>query len=198
MRLALEMTNVLVMFQFMFPAQPARLGSKTNLFLAFLPPPDMWPVITGLCRVLQRAHGLHGHVMRGDRLHVTLAGVADPLRTREKMIADVVAIAGSVRRAAVSLRFDQTQSFSSGNRYPLVLGGGRPAPAREFRHMLAGRLRRAGIAVDRSFTPHVTMLWADRRVGDHPIAPIEWTADELVLVESGHGRHVHLARWALG
>jgi 2'-5' RNA ligase len=182
----------------MLPLEARSAGGKGKLFFAVLPSLEAQAIIAGLCGVLQRAHGLHGHVMSKDRLHVTLVRVADPLRTRGETIADAVAVAANIGHAAVPVSFDQTQSFRSDNRYPLVLSGGCPAPVRDFRHMLAERLRRAGFAVDPGFTPHVTMLWADRRVCDYPIAPIEWIAHEFVLVESGHGRHVHLARWALG
>jgi 2'-5' RNA ligase len=182
----------------MLPSPGTASVTRTTLFLAFLPTAEIQRTITGLCDVLRRAHRLHGHVMPADRLHMTLMPVFDPLRSRQDMIADLAEIAADIRHDPVPLAFDTAISFRSGDRYPLVLAGGRPAPASDFRRMLAGRLRREGFAVDPGFTAHVTMLWADRRVADYPIAPIAWRAHELVLVESARGRHVHLARWALG
>jgi 2'-5' RNA ligase len=182
----------------MFPMRDAwPLAGETNLFFAFLPPPDVQPVITGLCAVKQRAHGLRGHVMDADRLHVTVTCVHDPERTRQQTLTDATAVADRLRHAAVPLSFDRTQSFAGGDRFPLVLSGGENPAAYGFQRRLAGRLRRAGFDVDHRFTPHVTMLWADRPVGAYPIAPITWMAREFVLVESARGRHVHLGRWAL-
>jgi RNA 2',3'-cyclic 3'-phosphodiesterase len=46
------------------------------------------------------------------------------------------------------------------------------------------------------FTPHVTLLYAERSVEAYPIEPVWWTVNEFVLIQSMH-RHVHLARWPL-
>jgi 2'-5' RNA ligase len=48
----------------------------------------------------------------------------------------------------------------------------------------------------REFTPHVTMLYAERRVEECPIEPIRWMVNEFVLIHSRNG-HTHLARWPL-
>ena len=48
----------------------------------------------------------------------------------------------------------------------------------------------------KAFMPHVTLLYAERSVEEHPIEPIRWTVNEFVLIHSMHG-HVHLARWPL-
>ena len=59
---------------------------------------------------------------------------------------------------------------------------------------------REGFAVTRSFTPHVTMLWADCCVGEeYPVAPIAWTVRDFVLTAriQGYSRHIEVARWPL-
>jgi RNA 2',3'-cyclic 3'-phosphodiesterase len=48
----------------------------------------------------------------------------------------------------------------------------------------------------KEFTPHITLLYAERNVEEHPIEPIGWTVNEFVLIHSMRG-HVHLARWPL-
>ena len=48
----------------------------------------------------------------------------------------------------------------------------------------------------KDFTPHVTLLYAERNVEEHPIEPIGWTVSEFVLIHSMRG-HVHLGRWPL-
>ena len=58
---------------------------------------------------------------------------------------------------------------------------------------------RGGFAVPHSYTPHVTLLWADRSVEEYPIAPIAWDVREfsLVLSVQGWSRHIDVARWSL-
>ena len=60
-------------------------------------------------------------------------------------------------------------------------------------------MMRAGFTVERSFTPHLTLLWADRCVEAYPIAPITWTVRDFVLVLSlpGQSRHIHVGHWQL-
>jgi RNA 2',3'-cyclic 3'-phosphodiesterase len=50
------------------------------------------------------------------------------------------------------------------------------------------------------YTPHMTLLYGDRFVTDHPVEPVGWTVHEFVLVNSllGRSRYLALARFALG
>jgi 2'-5' RNA ligase len=48
----------------------------------------------------------------------------------------------------------------------------------------------------REFTPHVTLLYAEREVEENPIEAIRWTVNDFVLVQSLRG-HRFLARWPL-
>jgi 2'-5' RNA ligase len=68
-----------------------------------------------------------------------------------------------------------------------------------FQQALGAAMLRAGLRPDRSFTPHVTLLYDDALVTETPIEPIRWTVGELVLVHSllGQTRHIPLARWPL-
>jgi RNA 2',3'-cyclic 3'-phosphodiesterase len=47
--------------------------------------------------------------------------------------------------------------------------------------------------------PHVTLMYADRRVDSEAIAPIGWTVTEFVLVHSllGRSQYLALGRWPL-
>ena len=58
-------------------------------------------------------------------------------------------------------------------------------------------MQRAGFAVSSGFTPHMTLMWADRRVEDYPIAPITWQVRDFELVLSADGDHIQLGRWPL-
>jgi 2'-5' RNA ligase len=69
---------------------------------------------------------------------------------------------------------------------------------RSFRRTLGVAMARKGFRylAKKDFTPHITLLYAERDVEEHPIEPIYWTVNEFVLIHSMHG-HVHLARWPL-
>ena len=50
------------------------------------------------------------------------------------------------------------------------------------------------------YTPHLTLLYGDRFVADHPVEPVGWTVHEFVLVHSllGRSRYLLVARFPLG
>jgi len=178
---------------------PAPAG--INLFFALRPPDAMRPRLEALGDTLKRAHRLRGRAITGNRLHNTLA----PLPAQENALKAIIARArragDRVRHAAFPVRYEWTGSFrNTGGAHPLALQGGDGLnPLREFRRLLAGELRREGFHQPEGFTPHVTLLWADRRVDDHPIAPLQWTAPDFTLVASlvGQARHIALASWPL-
>lgn len=61
---------------------------------------------------------------------------------------------------------------------------------------------KAGLAkqVEKTFTPHTTLLYDGQRIESQAIDPVGWTAREFVLVHSElkKTRHNILARWPLG
>lgn len=174
---------------------------SVNLFFAILPPDGVRTVIAGLGGHLQRTHRLQGRLITSDCLHNTLASVHDEHGALQDSIARARSIAARIRYAPFPVRFDQTQSFRQrSGRHPFVLSGGEGlAPLMAFRQMLASQMRADGFEVSRSYTPHLTLLWADRCVGDYPVYPICWTAEDFVLVLSrvGQSQHTHLGRWPL-
>ncbi|HVW72217.1 MAG TPA: 2'-5' RNA ligase family protein [Rhizomicrobium sp.] len=178
---------------------PARVPVK--LFFAVRPDDEASMAIQSLGARLKSAHRLRGRVIAPQRLHNTLAAVHDSGAISEN-IARAKAIGDRLRHRGFAVRFDWTGSFQGHDRgHPFVLRGGEGLePLSEFRATLRIQMQRAGFAVDQSFTPHVTLLWADRCVEDYPVAPICWTVREFVLVASlqGHSRHIDIARWTLG
>lgn len=175
-------------------------GAPANLFFALKPPDTLCPVIEGLGARLQRAHRLRGSRIARERLHNTLAPVLD----RRGRLADTITraqkVGARIKAQPFSVRFEWSGSFDvGGGRYPLVLRGGL-APLIDFQRELRAQMLRAGFIVRSSYTPHITLLWADRRVEEYPIAPIEWTVTDFVLVASlvGHACHIPIECWRLG
>jgi RNA 2',3'-cyclic 3'-phosphodiesterase len=168
-----------------------------RLFLAALPDADASKRIHRLAQVLKKAHRFSGRPIDPWHLHVSLFFLGEPC-------ADVVRIASEaaaeVRVEPFEIWFDRSASFQGrpGN-WPFVLVGDEGAvELRALRRVLGAALARRGMKrlARREFTPHVTMLYADRRVEEYPIEPIRWMVNEFVLVHSDIG-HRHLARWPL-
>jgi len=172
-----------------------------HLFFAVLPPETTCPTIGTLGSNLQRAHGLHGTRIAMERLHMTVA----PIYPMRGSLADTVArarsVAAGIQYGRFPICFEWSESFPlRRNRHPLVLRGDQGLqPMTGLRQEIRAQMMRAGFTVERSFTPHLTLLWADRCVEAYPIAPITWTVRDFVLVLSlpGQSRHIHVGHWQL-
>jgi 2'-5' RNA ligase len=176
---------------------PGRVPVK--LFFAIRPDVEAGAAIEKLGVTLKTAHRLRGRPIARERLHNSLAAVHDTGGVREN-IARARAIGDRLWHRRFCVRFDWTGSFRGNHGHPFVLRGDEGlGPLSEFRQDLRARMLRAGFGVERGFTPHVTLLWADRCVEDYPIAPITWTVREFVLTLSvqGYSRHIDVARWPL-
>jgi 2'-5' RNA ligase len=178
---------------------PGRI--PTCLFFAVLPPDPARPAIEKLGACLQRAHRLRGAAIARERLHNTLAPVHDNRFALEKNIERAKRLGADMRHPPFAVRFDWTGSFRGGSHgHPLVLRGDEGLRSlTAFRQSLRERMLRAGFMVPQSYTPHVTLLWADRCVEEYPIAPIGWLVRDFALVLSlqGLGYHIPVARWSL-
>jgi 2'-5' RNA ligase len=171
-----------------------------NLFFAALPPPEARPVIAALGRRLQKAHGLRGALIDEGRLHVTLASAQAPQLSLQEAIWRAQTLAMEIRATPLPARFDVAGSFRGKDRYPFVLRGRGMTQLAGFRDYLRQAMQSAGFAVSSSYTPHITLLWADRCVEEeYPVAPICWQVSDFVLVMSvvGDSEHIQLGRWSL-
>lgn len=153
--------------------------------------------IAALGQGLIRAHGLKGHVMDAGRLHLTLAAAWAQNLSLQEAIWRAQMLAAEIRGPACSVCFDVAGSFRNPDRYPFVLRGEGMAQLAEFRARLRRRMQSAGFAVASGFAPHMTLIWADRRIEDHPVAPISWPVEEFELILSADGDHIQLGRWPI-
>jgi len=172
-----------------------------QLFFALVPPHDTSTAIERLGLSLQQAHHLRGQRIGRDRLHVTLAPVHDTHGSLTEIVARARSVGTRFRHPPFPLQFEWSESFRLQQRdHPLVLRGDAGVqPLMKFRQHLCATILRAGFAVPSSYTPHITLLWADRPVEAHPIAPIGWPVRDFALVLSlvGQSRHIHVGRWPL-
>lgn len=162
-------------------------------FLAFRPPQHLVGTIAAM-----RDHCAPASPVSDTRLHVTAQGIA-ALDDRNPEIASALdMVLRDHGLPACWLAFDQLRSNAVAA--TLQIGGGRD-PLRDFRAALVRRAGAHGLQLPyrRNRRPHITLAYGPLWQGSAPIAPICWLADELVLIESWQGRHIHrlLRRWRL-
>lgn len=74
---------------------------------------------------------------------------------------------------------------------------GQRAPG-SLQRALATRIARCGIPLpDYAFSLHLNLAYGGTSVRRVAIPPIAWPVDEILLIESGSGRHIDHGRWQL-
>ena len=173
-----------------------------NHLLSFLPYAVARDEAYALSPCLRAARRMRGNLIRPGHLRVTLC----PLRCGRAELDDILSrledLIADVALRPVRIRFDIACSFwVRPENHPFVLKAYHGTEARiDLQHGLSERLVRAGLCESgRSYTPHMTLIWADRQVEECPVLPISWIASEIVLVRSHVGltRHEHVSRWPL-
>lgn len=168
-----------------------------RLFLAAVPDAAAAAGIHRLACALKHAHKFDCKVIEPERLHVSLFFLGELSQQILRIAAEAAA---EVRVPPFEVSFDRSVSFCGkiGNRPLVLMGDDGLDRLKSFRRTLGIALARKGLRylARKDFTPHVTLLYADRNVEEHPVVPIRWTVNEFVLIHSMHG-HVHLARWPL-
>jgi 2'-5' RNA ligase len=176
----------------------SRNASEGRLFLAALPDVVTAARIHRLAATLKRAHGLTGKLIAPERLHVSLFFIG---ALHEDLKCGPREAIGTIRMPSFKVCFDLTASFGGrpGSKPFVLWGGDGLSELKSFRRGLAIELTRGGLKryANTNFEPHITLLYDDRCVDEHPLAePISWTVNEIVLIQSRNG-HTHLARWRL-
>jgi 2'-5' RNA ligase len=172
-----------------------------RLFFALRPDAETTARIVVLREDLGRARGFSGTLLKPDHLHVSLMFLGSWDAMPERVLARACEGAARVNARPVRVTFDRAGSFESkeGN-FPFVLRSD-DAALLALHASLAQALtaEKLGTLVRAAFTPHMTLLYDRRFTEETPIAPITWTAREIVLVHSLYGRntHKHLASWPL-
>ncbi|HMJ44641.1 MAG TPA: 2'-5' RNA ligase family protein, partial [Pseudolabrys sp.] len=108
--------------------------------------------------------------------------------------------AAEVRAPPFEVLFDRSVTFRGkpGNQPFVLTGDDGLDRLKSFRRTIGVAMSSKGLRylAKKEFTPHITLLYAERNVEEHRIEPIGWTVNEFVLIHSMRG-HVHLARWPL-
>jgi 2'-5' RNA ligase len=172
-------------------------SSSGRLFFAVVPDADAAARIRRLARALKQAHKFDRAIIEPERLHVSLFFLGE---LSEHIVRIAYEAAAQVRAQPFEVRFDRSVSFRGrgGNRPFVLVGDDGSDRLISFRRTLGVALASRGLRrlASKDFAPHITLLYAERNVEEHPIEPIRWTVNEFVLIHSMNG-HVHLGRWPL-
>lgn len=169
-----------------------------SLFFALLPGTQDAASIAALGDHMNSQHALKGTLVEAHRLHVTLFDLGGYAQVPADKVAQASNAAASVAVPAFDVVFEKAMSYAKG---ALVLSADdeeNVSALRAFRQRLGEALADAGLKPSRSFTPHMTVAYARRKLEKHLLeAPVRWAAGSLVLIDSHVGMGVHevLGRW---
>lgn len=152
-------------------------------------------------RRLKEALSLRGQPLLTDRFHITLQHLGDYVGLPNDLVTKGKMAGAAVAHAPFEVVFDKAVSFANrpGNN-PFTLQGGEGVQSLiAFQQALGLKMAGAGLKPDKQFLPHITLLYDGQVIPAQAIAPIRWTVDRFVLVQSKLGRtqHIVLAEWAL-
>jgi 2'-5' RNA ligase len=173
-----------------------------NLFLAARPAPDDVVAIAGLARRLNQDHGLHGHPIKPENLHVTLVEFMGVKEREQTVLEKVPAAAKRVALPAFDVVFDRAASFVVRKENAVVLTGGEGcAGLVTLQRALIAALHKEWLKIPPNprYTPHMTLLYAGTGMPEIAVPPLRWTATEFVFIRSLTGKSTHLVldRWPL-
>ena len=173
-----------------------------SVFFALYPGPHAARQLGRLAWYLRHKHRLNGRPLADRRLHVSLCNVGDHARLTSAVAAAIYKEVATITMQPFLVAFNEAKSFNGGHKQPVVLvGDDGVAGLILFQRELVAALGKIGIGrrKPRPYSPHVTLLYDERRIPDQPVEAISWVVREFVLVCSlqGQGRHIPLARWPL-
>ncbi|WP_375207910.1 2'-5' RNA ligase family protein [Hyphococcus sp.] len=171
-----------------------------NLFFALFPDDEAAQNLEALANRLRDVHKLKGKPFLADHFHLSLQNLGG----YDVAIAEAAGRAAMrVRSEPFAVRFSNMESFDTrSDQFPLVLTCDEGCKKLEGLHRdLAVALKHEGLGrfARFAFTPHVTLLYADRPAPAHPVDPIGWQVKEFALVVShvGETRYDFLGQWPL-
>ena len=173
-----------------------------NLFLAARPLPDEAAAIGDFAVGLNRDHGLQGHLIKRENLHVTLVAFTGVKESEQTVLEKVPAAAKRVVLPAFDVVFDRAAGFSGGKGKAVVLMGGDGVTGLvTLQRALITALHKEWLKIPPNprYMPHMTLLYAATDIAETAVPPQRWTATEFVFIRSlaGKSTHVILGRWPL-
>lgn len=168
-----------------------------RLFFAIYPDAEAALRIVELANALHKKHRLRGSPLRADRVHITLHYLGDHAGLPGMLVDAASAAATRLAVPSFEVGFDCVATFAGhARKRPCVLrclDEHANAPLREFQRRLGQQLRLGGMTRDaeRSFMPHVTLLYDERALAPETVAPVGWKVREFALIHSLLGKSEH-------
>jgi 2'-5' RNA ligase len=180
-------------FAFYQEPAPQRTPHPERLFFGLFPDVATSRRVGRFAARLVGDRGLAGTRVKDERLHVSLHHVGDYRRLRSKVIyaAQLAAKAVSAPPFEVTFRFVTSFRLPPSRdgrpaRTALALLGEGDALSELYR-TLGAAMEMSGLRPSPRFVPHMTLLYGPSAVPLQAIDPIQFVADELVLVHSERG-----------
>jgi 2'-5' RNA ligase len=152
-------------------------------------------------RRLRETLGLRGQPLLTDRFHITLHHLGDYVGLPNDVVTKGKMAGGALKAAPFEVVFDKAVSFANRpDANPFTLQGGEGVAALvDFQKALGLKMAGAALKPDKQFVPHITLLYDGQVIPVLDIAPIRWTVDRFVLVQSklGQTQHIVLQTWEL-
>jgi 2'-5' RNA ligase len=169
-----------------------------SLFLALLPLTQDAASVAALGERMNAQHALKGTLVEAHRLHVTLFDLGGYAQVPADKVAQASNAAASVAAPVFDVVFEQAMSYAKGALVLCADAEENVSALRAYRQRLGEALADAGLKPARTFTPHMTIAYARRKLEKHALqAPVRWAAGSLVLIDShvGEGVHEVLGQW---
>ena len=165
-----------------------------RLFFALVPPRPLARSIAAGAGWFGRGPG----ALAAERLHLTIFILDDMIEVPPGLLDGLREIGASLDMAAMEVVLD----VASGSGRSIALRPGhRSDPLARLHALLANGAHARGIGARPGyrFAPHLTLGYRIDAPFSQPVAPVAWTADEIVLIDShvGRTRHEVLGRWPL-
>ena len=163
-------------------------------FFALVPPRPLARRVAAAAGWFQRGPG----GLPAERLHLTLFILDDMVELPPDVTDALRDIGASLRLAPFEVVLDMA---SGGGRSIALRPSHRNDSLARLHGLLADGARARGIAERPGyrFAPHMTLGYRIGESFSQRVAPVAWTADEIVLIDShvGRTRHEVLGRWPL-
>jgi 2'-5' RNA ligase len=190
--------------QLVFPDFPMPRPMTDRLFFAVVPAAVEQARITQRIQLFRAEFGLTGQPLPASCLHISLHGLGDyGVGLPEALVAAAIRAGSNVSMPRFDVSFDRAMSFyrRQGTRAFVLRTRDGTAALSGLHRALGDCMTSEGLGnrVASHFTPHMTLLYDRRLVGEQTIESFGWTVTDFVLVHSllGRRKHVHLARWPL-
>lgn len=164
-----------------------------ELYFALQPDMDASEEILDIARAIAFEYDL-AEPYKAEWLHLSLNGVG-PFSLD---LADrAIAIGDGIWAPPVEVTLDRVALYD-GDPRPLVLEAGSAAPLEKLFDILVASMARDGLVPQGQFSPHVPLLKDNQAPQQVPLSrPINWTADEFVLIHSNDSLFEVVASWRL-